>query len=118
RLLTCPSCTLAPTGREGWGEGALFMVRVYPRSSPELVGDPPARLLVQPRAKRAAIAGVLEIPDLLGHRDQGLLRDLLRLDLGQAGLARDVAEQRRVIVVELAPGCLPTPILQPRQQAR
>src|SRR3989442_1389806 len=49
------------------------------RTSPELVGDPPVRLLIQPCAKRAAIPGVLELPNLLRHCDQGFLHHLARL---------------------------------------
>src|SRR5580765_8226733 len=92
--------------------------RRRPLARPKLVRDAPARLLIKPRAKRAAIASVLELSNLLRYSDQRFLHHIIRLVISETCFACHVTEQRRVIVIELAPGGLLTPILQSRQQAQ
>src|SRR5207237_8057283 len=49
--------------------------------------------------------------------DEGILHDILRLGIGQAGVARDVTNQPRGRIERLPPSLLVLPVAQAREQA-
>jgi hypothetical protein len=83
----------------------------------EEVGDPPASDGGEERFERADRGIILEVRHLLGHRDDGILHDILGFGFGKAGATGHAVEHFPVGIEEILPTLLVVPIPEPFQQA-
>lgn len=88
----------------------FFSFRKLPRNSL-------SRQQQQPRLEGAPGRVVLELSNVLAHRNDRLLHCVLPLRVGQAGLARHAVNQLPVRVEELLPARMVVGVLQPVEQA-
>ena len=95
----------------------VFLVPLFPLAFAPVIADLPVRRLLKPVFERAFRPVVFEAEHLLGHGDDRLLHDILRLGVVQPGLRGDAVNQLGVGVEELLPTRLVFPVFQPAEQA-
>src|SRR5206468_9971653 len=83
------------------------------QSLTELVPDPPLGDLEQPTLERAVRRVGFELPDLLGHRDDGFLDHLLGFGVAKAGFDRHAVDQFPIGIEEILPLLAVVPYLLP-----
>src|SRR5581483_1729213 len=83
----------------------------------QLIGNAPANDVAQPAPETSRPPVTLELLNAVGHGNDRLLNNLLRLRLAQARPERNRVDEPPVTIEEILPPRLVSPVLQPAQQS-
>src|SRR3954471_3390416 len=86
-------------------------------SLPDLIDNPPARQIEQPRLKGASRRVVLELRNAASHGNDRFLHRFLRLLVGKTSLKSDAVNELPISVKEILPAVLVLTVLEPAEQA-